>query len=252
MGGRLITVGRTDLNDMNNDWFKYEENAAETLSGFVSLILDTLKAPYLFRGHADFDWELEPAIDRSDFSGLKGRLPRVDLERQAFKEFKRFAVPHLGSRPTNDWEFLALARHHGVPTRLLDWTENPLAALFFAVEPARPTDGAVWCYTYLEMQEALNMEQTPDPMSVDRIMLFEPPHVHPRIWTQSGVFTVHPPNFKSLQNPWGELPLTRVRIPRAARARLRLELQRVGVHRASLFPDLDGVGQYVYERWRNE
>ena len=38
----------------------------------------------------------------------------------------------------------------------------------------------------------------------------------------------------------------------AARARLRLELQRVGVHRASLFPDLDGVGQHVYELWRNE
>ena len=42
---------------MPNDWFKYEDKVAETLSEFVSLILDTLKAPYLFRGHAALDWE---------------------------------------------------------------------------------------------------------------------------------------------------------------------------------------------------
>lgn len=237
---------------MSNDWFKYEEQSAETLSGFVSLILDKLRARYLFRGHADLNWELEPAIDRSDFSGLQGKLERDAHERLAFNEFKRLALPHLRSRPTNDWEFLALARHHGAPTRLLDWTENPLAALFFAVEPARPTDSAVWCYTYIEIDESVNVERTPDPLSVKRIVLFRPPHVHPRIWTQSGMFTVHPTDFKSLNDPWGVLRLTRVCIPAAARARLRLELQRLGVHRASLFPDLDGVGQHVYELWRNE
>jgi hypothetical protein len=65
------------------------------------------------------------------------------------------------------------------------------------------------------------------------------------------MFTGHPGNFKRLQDPWG-LPLTRIRIPVAARARLRLELQKLGIHRASLFPDLDGVGQHVYELWRND
>jgi len=237
---------------MSNSWFKYEERTAERLSDFVSLILDTLKAPYLFRGHADLDWELEPAIDRSDFSGLQGKLERETHEHLVFAEFKRLALPHLRSRPTNDWEFLALARHHGVPTRLLDWTENPLAALFFAVEPLRRSDAAVWCYTYVEMEQALDVEQSPDPLSVKRVVLFRPPHVHPRVWTQSGMFTVHPPKFKSLVDPWRVLPLTRIRIPVAARARLRLELQRVGVHRASLFSDLDGVGQHVYGLWRNE
>lgn len=248
----IADVGRRHQDHMPNAWFKYEEKSAETLYGFVSLILDKLTAPYLFRGHADLNWELEPAIDRSDFSGLQGKLNREDHERLAFSEFKRLALPRLRSWPTNDWEFLALARHHGAPTRLLDWTENPLAALFFTVEPVLPTDGAVWCYTYIETKEPVDVECNPDPLSVNRIVLFRPPHVHPRIWTQSGMFTVHPADFKSLQDPWGILPLTRVCIPAAARARLRLELQRLGVHRASLFPDLDGVGQHLYELWRNE
>lgn len=125
---------------MPNDWFKYEEQVAETLPEFVAL---TLKGAYLFRGHANVDWELEPAIDRSDFSNLEGKLERETHERLAFIEFKRLALPHLHLRPANDWEFLALARHHGAPTRLLDWTENALAALFFAVEPISHTDGAV-------------------------------------------------------------------------------------------------------------
>ena len=97
---------------MPNEWFKYEDKAAKTLPEFVTL---TLKGAYLFRGHADADWELEPAIDRSDFSNLEGKLERETHERLAFDEFKRLALPHLRSRPTNDWEFLALA----------DITEHP-------------------------------------------------------------------------------------------------------------------------------
>ncbi|MGQ0556953.1 MAG: FRG domain-containing protein [Nitrospiraceae bacterium] len=236
---------------MSNGWFKYHNESVKSLSEFVDLVLGKLKARYLFRGHADLNWELEPSIDRSDFSGLRGKLKREDHERLVFREFKRLALPHLRSRPTDDWESLALARHHGAPTRLLDWTENPLAALFFAVEPVQKIDGAVWCYTYIETNEPVDVTCNPDPLSVTRIVLFRPPHVHPRIWTQSGMFTVHPPHFKSLKDPWGKIPPTRIRIPMAVRAKLRLELQRVGVHRASLFPDLDGVGQHVYELWRN-
>ena len=71
---------------MPNDWFKYEVKVAATLSEFVSTILDTLKTPYLFRGHADIDWELEPAIDRSDFSNLIGKIDRETHERLVFAE----------------------------------------------------------------------------------------------------------------------------------------------------------------------
>lgn len=235
---------------MENSWFTFKEYNASTIAEFVRVIFEELRSPYLFRGHGDLRWELEPVIDRQDFSDTRKRIPRADHECLVFEEFKRLAVPHLPQLSRDDWEFLALARHHGVPTRLLDWTENPLAALFFAVENPEQGDSAVWCYTYVEREKRLDTQAHPNPLVLDRLVLYRPPHVHPRIWTQSGMFTVHPPHFKQMDEPWG-LPPTRIRIPHDARPRLRVELQRLGVHRASLFPDLDGVGQHVYQMWRN-
>ena len=52
----------TNGRKMSNSWFKYEERVAERLSEFVGLILDALKAPYLFRGHSDLDWDLSPRL----------------------------------------------------------------------------------------------------------------------------------------------------------------------------------------------
>lgn len=236
---------------MSNQWFEFAETKTHSIADYVRVVSEDLKSSYLFRGHSNVEWELEPGIDRkSDFSRSQQHLVRVDLERLAFQEFKRLSRCHLDRIPKDDWEFLALARHHGVPTRLLDWTENPLAALYFAVEEPGPMDSAVWCYTYVEMKERLDISKHPNPLEIDRLVLYQPPHVHPRIPTQSGIFTVHPPNYKQTNNPWG-LPLTRIVIPGADRPRLRVELQRMGVHRASLFPDLDGVGMHVHKMWRN-
>ena len=174
---------------MGNTWFAFNDYQAVTIVEFLRLVLEELCSPYMFRGHADIAWELEPAIDRGDFSNARKAITRMDHERLVFEEFKRRALPHLHQLPRDDWEFLALARHHGVPTRLLDWTENPLAALFFAVEALGQTDSAVWCYTYVEREERLDTRQHPNPLALDRIILYQPPHVHSRLWTQSGVFT---------------------------------------------------------------
>jgi type I restriction enzyme M protein len=130
---------------MGNTGFAFDEYHADTIVKFVHIVLEELRSPYLFRGHADINWELEPAIDRGDFSNAREQITRKDHERLALEEFKRLALPHLYQLPRDDWEFLALARHHGVPTRLLDWTENPLAALCFAVETLGQTESTVWC-----------------------------------------------------------------------------------------------------------
>jgi hypothetical protein len=235
---------------MSNDWFSFEERMVDGVAAFSDLVLNELNSAWLFRGHADIDWELQPAIDRDEFRMCHDRISRDAHERLAFSEFKRRARPHLDRVPPDDWEYLAPARHHGVPTRLLDWTENPLAALFFAVEARAATHSAVWAYPYFERDEMLDIATNPDPIEYQQFKLYRPPHIHPRVATQSGLFTVHPPKYKTMTNLWGN-DLSRIRIPNKHRERIRTELQRLGVDRASLFPDLDGVGALVYQMWRD-
>ena len=65
---------------------------------------------------------------------------------QVFSEWRKRAIAFRSDLPTEDWECLALAQHYGLPTRLVDWTKNPLVALFFAAESNPDEDGAVYGY----------------------------------------------------------------------------------------------------------
>src|SRR2546427_519519 len=75
-----------------------------------------------FRGQSDATWLLVPKAGRHEYF-----LPN-DRDLGRFKSWKDRAVAYLGSLPTDEWECLAIAQHHGLATRLLDWTYNPLVA----------------------------------------------------------------------------------------------------------------------------
>jgi FRG domain len=228
---------------MTNDWFKYDQQLVSSVTEFIDFVLGKKRAHSLYRGHKEESWGLEPVIDRVKH----GPLTRLDHERLMFQEFRRRAAAFLKTMPTNDWELLALARHHGLPTRLLDWSKNPLAALFFAVEGQSEGDGAVWTYLFMGQGRPLP-EDSPDPFSVEQIGLYEPLHLHPRIAVQSSLFTLHPENWKHDANPWSGV-LTKVVIPNRERPRVRHELFRLGIHRAALFPDLDNAAIHIQQTW---
>jgi len=89
-----------------------------------------------FRGHANKAWGLSPSISR-------GRTDPIVDEFRYFKQFKQDAARVINDLPLDEWGWMFLMQHYGVPTRLLDFSENPLVALFFAVCSHEDEDGAL-------------------------------------------------------------------------------------------------------------
>jgi len=198
---------------------------------------------WIFRGQREFGWDLIPRIDRMEFKNYRVfRTPpwrREQHEQRLLIDFQKGARPHVSVEPTKWWEWLAIAQHHGLTTRLLDWTANPLAALFFAVEELESQgDSAVWCYHH--EGKSWMSEENHDPFKIREVTSFRPPHVTPRITVQAGCFTAHPEPPDVDDEHWhGER--VRIRVTRDSRLGLRRDLAKLAVTRATLFPDLDGL-----------
>src|SRR5215212_10161335 len=221
---------------------------AQNIEHYIQLVLgkrpEGSEIGWFFRGQASFEWVLQAQIDRPSFKEhrVNKGWSRARHEERLLHDFMRGARAHVRLEPQDHWEWLALAQHFGLATRLLDWTANPLAALYFAVESRSiNSDCAVWCYRHVGRGSAQYREQS--PFELQEIVEFRPAHLTPRITVQGGCFTAQPD--PSLPCPPNEGDLRRIRIPAALRATFREELGKLGIDRASLFPDLDGIAYSV-------
>jgi hypothetical protein len=222
----------------------------ETLeSDFNAVSTDHL----LFRGHHSAAWKLTPRLGRLSLRGAT--IPEAESE--LFRAFKAQWLPFVQREATSDWDVLAMAQHHGLATRLLDWTTNPLVALWFVVrEPplldadGLPQDGAI-VVVKADPADQVDSSKETDPFRVTQTRLFRPSHLNARIIAQGGWFSVHKYNVNGKRfSVFDGVAKYRDRIerfvvPSKRFAVLRTSLHRLGLNEATLFPDLDGLTKHL-------
>jgi len=214
---------------------------------------------FWFRGLGDFHWDLTPSALR-----FKKQADR-DHALRLLAEFKRCAEIQLSRppEPTDHLAWVQLAQHYGLPTRLLDWTENAAAALYFACVSEPGTDG----FVCVLKPEDLNRQAVGDPRILDverdaaliakylalkggvnrrgrKTVAIQPVWNSQRIMLQRGVFTLH--GSKDFRLDKRQVPsLMAVPVLAKHKQDLRLELERVGVTEMALFPELEHVCSHL-------
>lgn len=225
-----------------------KSQTAKNFSEFVDIVekLGNDSELMLFRGQAE-KGNLLPSIARKN-----PKTDSTNAEQELIKELKRMGASILPKNDLDDWELLVIAQHFGMKTRLLDWTSNPLAALFFACNDWKKGD----VYVYALDANRYLKEPQKGPFDTGRTQVIRPKLNNPRIIAQHGWFTAH----KYSKSSKKFVPLEKnneisesvqeIKIPEDTREKLLKSLDRHGVSSRTLFPDLEGLCKYI--NWKNE
>jgi hypothetical protein len=215
----------------------------------------------VYRGQANYEWELIPSIARITNPRNSGELMHSnwqEVEDYLLETFQSHSTPFMNFKPENKYEWLVHAQHHGLPTALLDWTTNPLKGLYFAVENPDfdSTDGVVFLgsrYSYSPSTDILKESEA--------IICFQSKHINERLIAQEGSFSLFPipdewDDFKPLseQSTHGDTELFIggiVNIPGQKKENIRKELRRFGITHSTLFPGLDGVATSIRREFKS-
>jgi FRG domain len=159
-------------------------------------------------------------------------------EQKILEEFKRRSYLFLTHRPSTDWEWLFLAQHFGLPTRLLDWSQNPLVALYFACKGLIKQSCDGMFYAYWHGREPLDIAKFSDPFKITRLEVVRPLHLDQRVIVQRSLFTVEPRNDKSGR---ASSEILFWHVSDNAKSKILRELELLGVNESSLVPGLSSV-----------
>jgi hypothetical protein len=230
--------------------------------------LGRFRSNFAFRGVAAADEDLTTSLVRlgGAANGLESHLVR---------NFRRYAPAHARMPDDSIWTWLALAQHHGLPTRLLDWTHSPYVALHFATESpdASGSDGAVWCVDYVRaneylpvvLRELLETEASNlftvemlrraaasldefDGLAADPFVIFcEPPSFDERIVNQYALFSLMSSPTERLDRWLEDKPdlAQRIIVPAELKLEVRDKLDQANVTERVLFPGLDGLARWL-------
>ncbi len=222
----------------------------------------------VFRGLADESWDLKTSLNR-----LGNHC--AEVERPLLRAFRKYAEP--GTIPTDTlWFRISVAQHHGLPTRVLDWTVSPKVALHFATaeEDHYNKDGAIWCVDIIQAREFLPkslrdilrreraflfsvemLEEIKNLSEFDALathsgvfpLFFEPPSLDHRIVNQGAILSMLPgarmvmSDFLKAHPELGR----KILIPKELKWEIRDKLDQDNVTERMLFPGLDGLCRWL-------
>ncbi len=234
---------------------------------------DTLRrfrSPFAYRGLAHCAHDLSSSLTRL----ARGHDDPTRLEQSLLRNFRKYAHAQAAGGVDSIWHWLAVAQHHGLPTRLVDWTYSPLVALHFATDDpdTYDEDGVVWCVDFVranrllpdQLRRLLEDEQS-DTFTVEMLSRFaslrdfdalggdpfvafiEPPSLDTRILNQFALFSLMPGPLTGMNGWIAAHPdlCRRVDVPARLKWEVRDKLDQANVNERTLFPGLDGLSRWL-------
>ena len=211
------------------------------INSFIELIekIEVLKKDntLIFRGQSDKSWSILPKAGRKNFNE---NYSKTFNDYHVFRSWKRYAKFYMDKNPDNDWDWLAVAQHHGLATRLLDWTKNPLVATFFACLDNHTKEGVIY---YFSLKGMVDTDLKTNPFKIKEFDTYFPSGLAARIINQRGLFTISPNPTKGLEKEIKDL--NKITISKNAKKEIISSLDYIGVNKLSLFQDLDSLSAYL-------
>jgi hypothetical protein len=251
-----------------NNWCHLQD---ELFLGAWDSKLERYRSNCAFRGLSDASYRLDTTLHR-----LGGEF--ASLEKHLLRNFRKYAY-RTGINPHSIWHWLSVAQHHGLPTRLLDWTHSPLCAMHFATANIEKfhLDGAIWMVDYVHvhwqlpaaLKEQLNREGaniftaemiSEAVASLDGlarmsespfVLFFEPPSMDDRIVNQYALFSMMTDAMARLDQWLGRMPgcWRQVIIPARLKWEIRDKLDQANITERVLFPGLDGLSRWLMRHY---
>lgn len=229
------------------------------------------RSPYAFRGLADARHKLETSLSR-----LGGDY--AEMERHLLRNFRKYAC-RIDVESDTFWSWLSLAKHHHLPTRLLDWSFSPFVAMHFMTADLGEFehDGAIWEVNYIEahrhipemLRTVLDKEGS-DVFTVDMLasvagtlrefdalapetfaIFFEPPSIDERIVNQFALFSTLSDPKAGLDGWLAEHPqlVRKIIVPASLKWEIRDKLDQANITERVLFPGLDGLSSWLKRQY---